>query len=294
MSRVGLCYFALMLITQALQLAGVLALNSLLQTGWGLWVLSYVPLYGVGAPVFLVLMRRLLPDAPGTFGTAVLTKGAGARWLVLCLGMTYLLNFVSLGILALVSLAKGGAVTNPLAVMQTNSNPVATFLFACVLAPAGEEWLFRKLLYDKIGAYGTRVYIIVGGVVFALFHANLSQMLYAFALGAAFCYIYAHTGRLWYVIALHMAVNTVGTGIVPLAAQAGVIGAAAVSALVIVCIPAGVVIALRKRWRFAPETTGAGAPDADPGTPGRALRAPGMLAYLVLCAALICVVTFLS
>ena len=36
MSRVGLCYFVLMLVTQALQLAGMTLLGSLLETGWGL------------------------------------------------------------------------------------------------------------------------------------------------------------------------------------------------------------------------------------------------------------------
>ena len=45
MSRVGLCYFVLMLVTQALQLAGMTLLGSLLETGWGLWALSYAPLY---------------------------------------------------------------------------------------------------------------------------------------------------------------------------------------------------------------------------------------------------------
>ena len=33
MSRVGLCYFVLMLVTQALQLAGMTLLGSLLETG---------------------------------------------------------------------------------------------------------------------------------------------------------------------------------------------------------------------------------------------------------------------
>jgi len=35
MSRVGLCYFVLMLVTQALQLAGMTLLGSLLETGCG-------------------------------------------------------------------------------------------------------------------------------------------------------------------------------------------------------------------------------------------------------------------
>lgn len=152
-----------------------------------------------------------MPGTPGTAGSAALTAGGWLRWLVLCLGVTYLFNFVSLGITALLGMLKGGAVQNPLALMQMNSSPLATFLFACVLAPVGEEFLFRKLLYDKIGGYGVRTYVLVGAFLFALFHANLSQLLYAFVLGAVFCYIYAHTGKLRYTILLHVAINTIGT-----------------------------------------------------------------------------------
>ena len=36
--------------------------------------------------------------------------------------------------------------------------------------------MFRKLLYDKIGGYGVRTYVLVGAFLFALFHANLSQL----------------------------------------------------------------------------------------------------------------------
>lgn len=211
MSRVGLCYFVLMLVTQALQLAGMTLLGSLLETGWGLWALSYAPLYCIAVPVFILLLQKLVPGTPGTAGSAALTAGGWLRWLVLCLGVTYLFNFVSLGITALLGMLKGGAVQNPLALMQMNSSLLATFLFACVLAPVGEEFLFRKLLYDKIGGYGVRTYVLVGAFLFALFHANLSQLLYAFVLGAVFCYIYAHTGKLRYTILLHVAINTIGT-----------------------------------------------------------------------------------
>ena len=94
MSRVGLCYFVLMLVTQALQLAGMTLLGSLLETGWGLWALSYAPLYCIAVPVFILLLQKLVPGTPGTAGSAALTAGGGLRWLVLCLGVTYLFNFV--------------------------------------------------------------------------------------------------------------------------------------------------------------------------------------------------------
>ena len=108
-------------------------------------------------------------------------------------------------------------------------------------------------------------------------------------LGAVFCYIYAHTGKLRYTILLHVAINTIGTMAAPLFIQyGGIWGTAAVGILVLVSIAAGAVIAARRRWRFP------GAAPADGREGEGAQRTPGMLAYTGLCAALILVVTFLT
>ena len=78
-SRVGLCYFVLMLVTQALQLAGMTLLGSLLETGWGLWALSYAPLYCIAVPVFILLLQKLVPGTPGTAGSAALAGAVSGR-----------------------------------------------------------------------------------------------------------------------------------------------------------------------------------------------------------------------
>lgn len=298
-SRVGLCYFTLMLLTQALQLLGAVLLGEFLQnTTWGLWALSYVPMYGIAVPVFLWMMHKLAPNAPGQSAGQTLSAGGFARWVVISLGATYLLNTVSGVITALLAQLKGGAVNNPLALMQESSSPWMMLLFAGIVAPVGEEFLFRKLLYDKIGGYGEKLYIAMGAFLFALFHANLSQLLYAFVLGAAICYIYARTGKLGYTIALHICINIVGSVLMPLLALHEQLVAIA-GALVIVLVVAGVVLAARGRWKFPPlPSESAAQQDAQPGAAPlsfrQALRTPGMLAYTALCVALIVVVTFVA
>lgn len=315
-SRVGLCYFTLMLVTQALQmLAMALLYDRLANTTWGLWAISYVPLYGIAVPVFLWMMKKLVPDAPGRFGTQTLSAGGWVRWVFLSLGATYLLNLVSTLLTSLLAMLKGGAVQNPLAMMQEGSSPLMMLLFAGILAPVGEEYLFRKLLWDKLGGYGERMYLLMGGFVFALFHANLSQLLYAFVLGAAFCYIYARTGRLRYTIALHITINIFGSVLMPMLALSGSETAVmATGVLVIALVIVGVILAARGRWKFPPEPqqadaagqtangeTGSlmpqeAAPEQKASAPtfGRALLAPGMLAYTALCVALILIVTFIA
>ena len=126
LSRVGLCYFTLMLVTQALQIGGAVLLEDLIySTSWGLWALSYVPLYCIAVPVFLLMMHKLVPNAPGRFGTQKLSVGGWVRWLVISLSATYILNIVSTLITTLLAQLKGGAVENPLEMMQQNSHTVS-------------------------------------------------------------------------------------------------------------------------------------------------------------------------
>lgn len=315
-SRVGLCYFALMLLTQVLQMGGmVLLIDWATTTTWGLWALSYAPLYGIAVPVFLLMMKKMVPNAPGRFGTQKLSAGGWVRWVVISLGATYVLNIVSTLITLLLAQLKGGAVENPLEMMQQNSSPLMMLLFAGIIAPVGEEFLFRKLLWDKLGRCGEKLYILMGAFIFAMFHANLSQLLYAFVLGAVFCYIYARTGKLRYTVALHITINIFGSVLLPALAQSeseAVVGL--VGCIVIVLIIAGIILAARGRWKFPPEPpraeTGENMPWEQPGagevsaqeapaqaqpapTFGGALLAPGMLAYTALCVVLILVATFM-
>lgn len=323
LSRVGLCYFTLMLLTQALQFGGAYLLSDLVYTtSWGLWALSYVPLYCMAVPVFLLMMHKLVPDAPGRSGTQKLSAGGWLRWLVISLGATYILNFVSLFITQLLAQLKGGAVENPLETMQQNSSPLMMLLFAGIIAPVGEEFLFRKLLHDKLGSCGEKLYILTGAFIFAMFHANLSQLLYAFVLGAAFCYIYVRTGKLRYTVALHVTINIIGSVLMPQLAASGSEAATTLMGLVLIAlIVAGVILAVRGRWKFAPElpqenaTFGVpqeqagqqmpweGAPEQEAQaqmqpqpvpTFGDALLAPGMIAYTGLCIVLILFTTFMA
>ena len=321
LSRVGLCYFTLMLVTQALQIGGAMLLEDLIySTSWGIWALSYVPLYCMAVPVFLLMMQKLIPNAPGRFGTQKLSAGGWVRWLVISLSATYILNIVSTLITLLLAQLKGGAVENPLATMQENSSPLMMLLFAGIIAPVGEEFLFRKLLHDKLGGCGEKLYILTGAFIFALFHANLSQLLYAFVLGAAFCYIYVRTGKLRYTIALHITINIIGSVLLPSLAESGSeIAAGLMVFIVLALIVAGIILAARGRWKFPPEPpqeeAAFGMPQAqnDPQMPwaeapaqtppaqaqpaptfGRALLAPGMIAYTALCIALILITTFMA
>ena len=55
--------------------------------------------------------------------------------------------------------------------------------------------------------------MLLSGLMFGLFHGNLNQFIYAFALGVFFAFIYVKTGNIKITIALHMLINFVGGGV---------------------------------------------------------------------------------
>src|SRR5699024_5291593 len=73
-----------------------------------------------------------------------------------------------------------------------------------------EELLFRGLLARRLARYGQRPAALVSALLFALYHANLSQFFYAFALGLLLAYAYFYTGTIKTPILLHMLLMRTG------------------------------------------------------------------------------------
>ncbi|MCD8130487.1 MAG: CPBP family intramembrane metalloprotease [Lachnospiraceae bacterium] len=125
--------------------------------------------------------------------------------------VTYLIvivsNLVGQLIIGLLETFLGGAVVNPVDDLVENLSPLLLFVLTGLIAPAFEEWFFRKILVDRLLAYGEAAAILASGLMFGLFHGNLDQFFYAFAIGSFFAYIYIRTGKLRYVMLLHGMLN---------------------------------------------------------------------------------------
>ena len=93
----------------------------------------------------------------------------------------------------------------------TNSPVWLTILVVVIIGPVVEEFIFRKILMDKLGVYGDRLAIIVSSLCFGLIHGNVGQLFYAFIIGLLLGYVYSKTGRIIYPILLHVLVNFFGT-----------------------------------------------------------------------------------
>lgn len=170
-------------------------------------LLSVLPLYGVGMPAMVLLLKRVPAESVEKH---TMKAGHFALAAILCFGLVYSSNLAGNILTILIGLLKGSAVENVIASVATSVSMVLVVLYMVLAAPFVEEYVFRKLIVDRTIRYGQGVAVVVSGLVFGLFHGNLNQFVYAFVLGAFLAFLYAKTGNLRITIALHMMINFVG------------------------------------------------------------------------------------
>ena len=133
-------------------------------------------------------------------------------WLIMCVPVMYVGNILGTMLSTLIS---GGQSTDRVTEILRNGAPIPTFVFAVILAPVFEEWLFRKQLIDRTRRYGEKTAILLSAVAFALFHLNFYQFFYAFGLGLVFGYVYMRTSRMRYSVLMHALINLNGSVVAP-------------------------------------------------------------------------------
>lgn len=286
LSRIG---WAVLLYLLAAQLLGGLcafipgaAENIYLST-----LLSYAVCYGI-APAVLWLMIRSLPT--GRRQALSLSPRAFARTAVYCVGILYLFNLLTGLLMLAVELASGASTSN---LLQATMDAMPTWLYLVlvgIIAPLGEEFVFRGLLLSRLRPFGDRCAIWFSAVAFGLFHLNLYQFFYATAAGLIFAGIALKTGKLRYTIALHAIVNltsaafTLVTGISDLAA-----GVAGVVILALIALAIYLFVRYAPTFRHLPPQL----PAAEGEVMRSLLRAPGVWVCTLLALAVSVAIIFL-
>lgn len=187
-SRLGLVLFAFMGVAFAAQLV-LIVITMLVGLVGGLdvdfdnqtvqIVISAISMYGVAFPVAALLMR-LIPKQ-GRPGGETWSAMQLAACLVICIGI----GFVGILLSQFVDVVfpSGGDGVQP-EDMMTGAGMLLNIAMVVFAAPVVEELLYRKMLIDRIAAYGDGVSVVVSGLLFGLAHGNFSQFFYAFGLGA--------------------------------------------------------------------------------------------------------------
>lgn len=219
-SKLGWIYLAGTLVIFGAQFlgAGVLALcGAIARQSGSTWtpgatanlLSQLIPLYLIGMPVLILLLKRLPSMAPEKHKV---TFGQFSASAVMCYSLMIACNIIGLLLTTVIGLIKGGAVNNVMVDLLSGSdNMLLLFIYMVLLAPVFEEYIFRKLLVDSTLRYGKGAAILLSGLIFGLFHGNLNQFAYAFALGVFFAFLYIETGNIKFTIGLHMFLNFMGS-----------------------------------------------------------------------------------
>ncbi len=85
---------------------------------------------------------------------------------------------------------------------------VWNFILGSLLAPIGEELLFRGVILRRLSTVSQRFAIFVSALIFGMMHGNLLQMVLGFIIGVVFAYTAVKTGSLALPVAGHIFVNT--------------------------------------------------------------------------------------
>lgn len=177
-----------------------------------LMISSLVIMYGIGFPVFLLIVKRL----PSWYKEErkSISPGILLTVFVVCLGAAYIGNMIGTAMMMFGNLFFGIQSLNPVTDTFLNMTPEVMLWTTVIAAPIMEELMFRKILIDRLIPMGQKQAVLFSGLVFALFHGNFYQFFYAWGLGMIFAYLYSYTGKLRYSVLMHMGINFVG-GMLP-------------------------------------------------------------------------------
>ena len=219
-SGVGMSYFLFSIVAAVFQIIVSVIVDAINPDLWDNYLFmitaSLLPMYLIGAPVCYLLMKRLPSEkpekAPWGFGKFV----AG---LIIAFGLMYIGSFIGtyIGLLIESFAPEAQASTNTVQELVFSGDMMVNIAFMVFIGPVVEELLFRKLLCDRLRIYGEGITVAVTGLLFGLFHGNLTQFVYAAMLGCLLAYVYLKTGRVTITIAYHVIINFFGS-VVPLLA----------------------------------------------------------------------------
>lgn len=211
-SKLGFMFLLGTIIIYALQYGVSWAVNEWkpewLESMTGSLIVSMVPMYLIGMPALIALVKRLPATQPQQH---TMKKWHFVLAIIMCFAVMYLTNYVGVFISFLVGMLKGSPVNNAITTIATTANMGVTFVIMVICAPLYEEFIFRKLIVDRTVRYGQGVAIVISGLMFGLFHGNLNQFIYATAMGMFLAFLYVKTGKLKITIAIHMILNFFGS-----------------------------------------------------------------------------------
>ncbi len=190
----------------------------------------------IGSLLLLLWKRKKF-----TFGTIFHQGKAMRLGSFLCLIVLATSTQLLAGIIATMGssiMQQSGAIL-PLAV-NSGKYAFSMFLYAGIVAPIFEEIFFRGAVLRHLQPYGKRIAILGSAFLFGMFHGNIFQIPFAFAVGLIYGYT-AVEHSIWWSMLLHMFNNLVLSQILNMLIS--IWGYSAIQNIMVVIIYGSVVVA---------------------------------------------------
>lgn len=130
-----------------------------------------------------------------------------ARWAVIAFGASYIANFVTTVIFAMIE-SYGVYVNDLTAPLPTGfAELVIYFIGVVICAPIIEELLFRGVLLTPLMKYGAWFAAFTTGILFGAFHQNHQQFLYTTVFGIILAFINIKAASIVPSIIIHVSLN---------------------------------------------------------------------------------------
>ncbi len=245
------------------------AIDSILNNGWG-----YLLATAVGAVLLLAwkkkdfffreIWQRNHAMKPASFFMLLFVfLSAQALAQLMTMGLEWFFNLFDMSVL------------DSLESMGGSANSVSMLLYMGVAAPIFEEILFRGLVLRSLRPYGKRFAILGSAFLFGIFHGNIIQTPFAFAVGLVLGYVTVEYSMFWAIL-LHTINNLVVGDILTRVCQLVTpwIGELIFAAVIWGSLLAAVIILIVKRRQVAAYFTG---PKIHPLSLKSFFTAPGIL-----------------
>lgn len=185
------------------------------------------------------------PNAPAPSPHARMRPAWFAVFVALIIGIQGVLQLIQIAFAAL-----GTPLVSPTSEsIDEAATTVSMWLYIGLLGPIVEEVVFRGVLMRELKPLGRNFAIVTSSFMFALFHDDVVQGLFAFGCGLVFAFVAMEYSLIW-SIALHMFNNAIISGVLAeFAASFGDTGSIAYGvALMIIGIVGLVAVLVKYGW----------------------------------------------
>ena len=158
----------------------------------------------LGAALLLKFIPRSAPKRQK------ITAKAFFKFVFIAFGVSGLGNLITQFFTGFIYFVSGIELSDRVSAAIGSVEPWQAFVCVVLIAPITEEFLFRKLLIDRLYKHGELLAILSSAVFFGLYHQNVYQILPTAAAGFILGYLYCKTGSYLAVTILHAIYNFVG------------------------------------------------------------------------------------